>query len=201
MHKATRYTLIAAGTLVASAAIALPWDVDMADSDAVKAYEQTMRPLPDGVVSQPNLLTPRSFSSNYDRGTNEGKALLNPHASTEDSIAGGKKMFDIYCTPCHGDGVVNGPVGDPDANRFPNVPALAGKGGRLSGYTDGYVYLTIRNGGGLMPYYGWAMTDEEMWSIVSYVRTMPDSAYIPPAPEPEPVPEGAEGAEGVEASP
>ena len=43
---------------VSTAAWALPWNVDMVDSDAVKAYEQEMRTLPQGVVAQPNALTP-----------------------------------------------------------------------------------------------------------------------------------------------
>ena len=31
----------------------LPWDVDMADSAAVKAYEREAAPLPEGVVRDP----------------------------------------------------------------------------------------------------------------------------------------------------
>ncbi|MBA2321438.1 MAG: cytochrome c, partial [Deltaproteobacteria bacterium] len=29
--------------------------------------------------------------------------------------------------------------------------------------SDAWLYLTIRNGGGIMPPYGWGMNDTEMW--------------------------------------
>ena len=79
-----------------------------------------------------------------------------------------------------GDGENLGPVAQP--GRFPGVIAISGAAGVAKLRTDGYLYLTIRNGGAVMPYYGWAMDDAEMWSIVQYVRTLPDAKYVPPAP-------------------
>ncbi len=84
-------------------------------------------------------------------------------------------MYGIYCTPCHGDGVVVGAVGEP--GRFPGVVPLAGPRGIAKSRTDGWIYLTIRNGGAIMPNYGWAMSDEEMWAIVDYVRTLPNAQH------------------------
>ena len=92
-------------------------------------------------------------------------------------------MYNIYCTPCHGDGETVGPVGEP--GRFPGVVSLAGAAGVAKLRTDGWIYLTIRNGGAIMPYYGWAMSDDEIWATVHYIRTMPNSQYIPPAPPAE----------------
>ena len=92
----------------------------------------------------------------------------------------GETMYATYCTPCHGDGHKElGPVGDPA--RFANVVQIAGPTGTISNKSDGYLYLTIRNGGALMPYYGWGMDDEEMWSIVHYLRTLPNGRYKPKA--------------------
>jgi mono/diheme cytochrome c family protein len=90
-------------------------------------------------------------------------------------------MYNIYCSPCHGDGVNLGTVAQP--GRYPGVVALAGDNGILKARNDGWVYLTIRNGGAIMPNYGWAMSDTEMWSIVDYVRTMPKSQFVPPKPK------------------
>jgi mono/diheme cytochrome c family protein len=42
----------------------------------------------------------------------------------------------------------------------------------VSTRTDGYLYLTIRKGGGVMPGYGAAMDEHEMWSVVSYLREL-----------------------------
>lgn len=171
------------GLGAATAAIGLPWDVDMADSQGHKAYEAPMKGIAEGAVAQANVLTPVGFVPNFDRTTPEGQALASPFEVTDATLASGKRMFGIYCTPCHGDGQTLGPIGGP--GRFPGVATLSGPAGILKNRTDGWVYLTIRNGGAVMPYYGWAMTDAEMWSIVHYVRTLPDSAYIPPAPAEE----------------
>jgi mono/diheme cytochrome c family protein len=71
---------------------------------------------------------------------------------------------------------------------LPGVVPLAGTAGVARLRTDGWIYLTIRNGGAVMPSYGWAMSDEEMWAVVAHVRTLANGAYAPPAPTPEPIP-------------
>lgn len=177
---ALRWLVVGAVVCACGAAVAAPWDIDMADSRAVKAYEAPMRGIPQGVVAQPHVLSPMPFAPNYDRYTPEGQALSNPYPADAAHLATGEKMYGIYCTPCHGDGVQLGTVAEP--GRFPGVVALAGDAGALKNRTDGYIYLTIRNGGAIMPYYGWAMSDEEMWSIVHYARTLPNAQQPPPAP-------------------
>ncbi len=105
-------------------------------------------------------------------------------------------MYNIYCTPCHGaDGIELGPVaasaGAPD--RFGGIVQLAGPNGVASGRDDNWIYLTIRNGGSLMPAYGHTMSDEEMWSIVYHVRTLEDATYVSPDAEvEEPEEDGSE---------
>lgn len=174
---------VAVGALVglglAGAAIGLPWDIDMADSQGHKAYEVPMKGIAEGTIAQPSVETPVGYAPNHDRMTPEGQALTSPFPVSDDSRARGQKMYGIYCTPCHGDGQNLGPVAQP--GRFPGVLALSGPTGVAKLRSDGYLYLTIRNGGAVMPYYGWAMNDAEMWSIVHYVRTLPDSTYVPPA--------------------
>jgi mono/diheme cytochrome c family protein len=161
---------------VASAAWGLPWDVDMADGAQVKAYERLMPGLPDGVVSQPARTTPKLYAVNMARGSAEGQSLTNPYA---DDLELGKKMYGVYCTPCHGvDGVVLGAVAQP--GRLPGVVPLAGAAGVAKSRTDGWIYLTIRNGGAVMPSYGPAMSDPEMWATVAYVRTLDNAKYVPP---------------------
>jgi mono/diheme cytochrome c family protein len=142
----------------------------MADGQSVKGYEQRMAPLPEGVAAQPSAAAPRPFAQNYDRNSPEGQALTNPHPT---DLELGKKMYDIYCTPCHGDGEVLGPVAQP--GRFPGVVPLSGPGGVARARTDGWIYLTIRNGGAVMPNYGFTMSDAEMWAVVDYVRTLPNA--------------------------
>lgn len=157
-----------------SAAFGLPWDLDMTDSQMVKAYEAPMRALPDGVVSQPNRISPKPFVQNYTNYRSpEAMALAAPFPATDQTVAQGAKMYKTYCAPCHGaDGVNLGMVAQP--GRVPAVPPLAGPDGRIaqSNLPDGYIYLTVRNGSisKIMPPYGYMMTESEMWSIVQYLR-------------------------------
>ncbi|MBX2796121.1 MAG: cytochrome c [Myxococcales bacterium] len=169
---------------VSSVALGLPWDIDMADTQAVKAYAQRMPDLPEGVVAQSNLLSPKDYTTNAVRGSADAATLLAPVATDERKQLG-EKMYGIYCAPCHGaDGVKLGPVaaseGAPD--RMPGVLALAGPNGVAQLRDDSWIYLTIRNGGAVMPAYGHTMSDEEMWAIVHFVRTLPGAAYGTPEP-------------------
>ena len=97
-------------------------------------------------------------------------------------------MFGVYCQTCHG---VEGKGGaqvmrnEPDVGirRFPvAAPILSGPSNVSAMRPDGYIYLTIRNGGAVMPGYGQAMSDEEMWATVAYIRTLEGATYTPPAP-------------------
>jgi mono/diheme cytochrome c family protein len=170
-------TLLAT-TVVSGVAFGLPWDTDMANSESIKAYEAPMAPLPAGVVAQPNMLSPDIASMNYDRMTPEGQALQSPFDA---DLVLGEKMYSIYCSHCHGDGTTLGAVAYGPQNKTPHgLPAvhLFGTPPKMASLrSDGYIYLTIRNGGAIMPRHGYAMSDREMWAVVSYLRSQPGGAY------------------------
>ncbi|MCB9745918.1 MAG: c-type cytochrome [Alphaproteobacteria bacterium] len=158
------------------------WFTDMIDAQYVRAYERPMAELPEGVVSR------NKFVKNYAFNTAEAATLKQPHAVDEAFLAQGQWNFATYCAPCHGaDAKGNAPVMDNSDGKkrfmFGQVP-LVGQGGRLRTWPDSHVYLTIRNGSmsTLMPSYDWAMSDDEIWSVVAYLRSLPESNYIPPAP-------------------
>jgi mono/diheme cytochrome c family protein len=169
--------------LTSTVAFGLPWDIDMADSQAVKAYEYQMADTPEGIVPQDHALTPGSYTQNYILGTPEGNALQNPVEKTEASLATGERMYEIYCTACHGNGVV---LNENVAKNYPGIAILWGdaQNARARQIPDGRLYLTIRNGYGLMPAYGKSMDDTEMWSLVHYIRQQPKAQYNEPTPEP-----------------
>ncbi len=181
---------VALATCLSSTAWALPWNIDMADSVAVKAYESAMAILPDGVMSQSNLLTPISYRRNWlltapDVATLTAEGVLGQPFDLADPkhVANGAVMYNTYCVPCHGDGVNLGPVGAP--GRVPGVAILSGDGGRLPILSDGALYLTIRNGSlsTLMPPYGYAMDDQEIWSLISFLRSetvLKGATFVPP---------------------
>jgi mono/diheme cytochrome c family protein len=179
---------LAIGVGSATAAFGLPWDIDMADSQAVKGYETHMANVPVGAVAQPNIRSGMLIGDVHnpdllvDRLSPEAAALVNPEASTETSLAQGRDMYDTYCTPCHGDGTTLGPVAA--KGRFPGVVGLTT--GSLKNRPDGYIFASIKTGGASMPGYDWAMSDREMWATVNYVRTLKNAQYVPPPPPEEP---------------
>jgi len=204
---------VVGGLAVSTVAVAFPWDIDMADSQAVRGYEcweytvneegervciRAMQPLPEGVVSQEHPFSPTPFKTVAPdkMDIQAWTAMDNPLEPTPEVLATGETMFRTYCAPCHGvpddKGVVAnlGTVAQP--GRMAGVVALAGDGGVLASRTDGQVYRAIRMGNAIMPAYNWAMSDDEMWAIVHYSRTLENGQYIPP--EPEPADDGGEEA-------
>ncbi len=195
--KNPRILLAFGGVFLAGSAWAFPWDIDMVDSRAFRAYEWAMlSPIPAGAVQRPAGAVERArgvggYQNDYiaplDRNGANVEAMVNPYEGGEKSLAQGKRLFQTTCAPCHGvEGKGGGPVthNDPAKNirRF-QVPApmLSGEGAVSAIRSDGYIYGTIRNGGSLMPAYGASLTDQERWSIVAYIRTLDGAAFAPPA--------------------
>lgn len=186
MRKSTLWAIVGA-VVLSTAAWAFPWDTDMVDSPAFKPYEWSMRPMPEGSVARNGSTDITKIRRmNVDVSTPEGKATPNPYAVDEALLAKGKKGFDVYCQTCHGvNGEGGAPVGDnnPAAGKkrfLLPIPKLVGAGGRATIRTDAEVYYAVRNGKGAMPGYSWAMTEQEMWATVAYLRTIPGGAYVPP---------------------
>ncbi len=143
------------------------WWADMMDGEMVKPYERPMLDLPEGIGPFGGGTT------QGDRMQPSGQALANPYEATEEHLATGKWAFDVYCAPCHaasgeggGEVVQNNPAEGKKRFQVPalNIQTMAPL------RTDGYLFLTIKNGGAIMPGHDWAMDDEEMWAIVSYIR-------------------------------
>ena len=93
--------------------------------------------------------------------------LKNPVAPDTASLRRGGQTYAIYCTPCHGpmmDG--KGPV----AAKYVPPPDLLAKMTRDR--TDGYIYRYVRQGGAIMPKYGFALSSQRVWDVVNFVREM-----------------------------
>jgi mono/diheme cytochrome c family protein len=110
------------------------------------------------------------------------KHLTNPLPATPENTAEGQQNFSHYCFVCHGLDGQNTGVPFADA-MSPRVPSLAST--EVQSYTDGQLYWVIRNGlwpSGMPASHG-ILTDEEIWSIVTYVRNLPRAGSLgePPA--------------------
>ena len=105
------------------------------------------------------------------------KDAKNPLPPTAGNIADGKASFSHYCVGCHGlDGQNTGvPFAD---NMAPPVPSLASNA--VQSYTDGQLKWVIDNGifPSGMPASKGILTDEEIWSIVVYIRHLPPEGSL-----------------------
>lgn len=95
-------------------------------------------------------------------------ARRNPIAASPASVQIGGDLFAIYCTPCHGTlGKGDGPV----STKF--VPPADLTNPELHKVrTDGYWQSYMSVGGAVMPSYGEALTAEERWHVVNFLRTL-----------------------------
>jgi mono/diheme cytochrome c family protein len=90
----------------------------------------------------------------------------------------GETQFDTFCATCHGargDGV--SAVAQHMALRKP--PSLVAAD--IRAYPPGRIYRAVRHGYGLMPSYAEALSVEDTWGIVAYVRALQWAQGIPAA--------------------
>jgi mono/diheme cytochrome c family protein len=104
-------------------------------------------------------------------GSPDGKKMKNPVASSPESIKAGQSAFQKNCRFCHGaDAKGDGPMA-PEGTHPSNL--TDDKWDR--GSTDGEIYLVIANGAGPkfdMKGYKSKMTENDIWNIVNYLRSV-----------------------------
>ena len=93
----------------------------------------------------------------------------NPLGQSPAAIAAGTRVYDQTCLSCHG------PAGQGDRG-----PAL-NAGAFTRGREDGDLFHTIREGvpGSQMPPFR-GLSDEQVWQLVSYIRSLADTDTIAP---------------------
>ena len=103
--------------------------------------------------------------------TNEGYELAkaelkSPLEVTEESLANGKKMYDIYCAVCHGKkGDGNGILSQRD--KFNGIPNYKDRD-----INEGSIYHVIMFGKNLMGSHASQLTPQERWEVVQYVEKL-----------------------------
>jgi mono/diheme cytochrome c family protein len=105
------------------------------------------------------------------------KSEKNPLQVSVATISDGKEAFSHYCAACHGLDGQN--TGVPFADRMaPPVPLLNGKD--VQAYTDGQLKWVIDYGiwPSGMPGSKDTLSDDEIWSIVIYLRHLPPAGSL-----------------------
>jgi mono/diheme cytochrome c family protein len=143
--------------------VALRWVDDMTQTPRIVTGERNFL-MPSGVVARGGVVI-------LPREQREAAAKIpNPVKATPESVNVGRERFQIFCVPCHGaeaKGGVTGPV----AVKFIPTPDLT-TAQLQAGRTDGYWHSYIMAGGAVMPSYGEAMSSEEAWHIVNFLRSV-----------------------------
>lgn len=106
-----------------------------------------------------------------------GKKEQNPLQATPQTVDDGRNAFSYYCAACHGLDAQN--TGVPFADRMsPPVPSLASKD--VQQYTDGQLKWIIDNGirPSGMPGSSGTLSNEDIWSIVVYIRHLPKAGSL-----------------------
>jgi mono/diheme cytochrome c family protein len=100
-------------------------------------------------------------NENYEKSS----AWTNPLPKNAHNLADGKRLYNINCTPCHGeDGLGKGSiVAD---GKFPQVPAY---GDRLPTINPGKAFYSISHGKNLMGAYGSVLTPNQRWQVIHYI--------------------------------
>lgn len=94
----------------------------------------------------------------------------NPLTPDDQTLAAGKALFKEKCSRCHGPGGLgDGPDGDPELTEM-NLTEPK----RAARNSDGVVFYKVLNGRGRpkMPAFKDELTEEQIWSIVTYVQTL-----------------------------
>ena len=144
-------------------AIVIRWNDNMTHTLRIMPGERSF-PMPAGVVPRGGeLVIPKE-----QRDVAAKKP--NPVKTSDASIAIGRERFATYCVPCHGAEAKGGTTG-PVAAKFIPTPDLTNAELQKQ-RTDGYWHSYIVTGGAVMPSYGEALSSQEAWHIVNYLRSL-----------------------------
>ena len=155
--------IIAGAGAVLGGVVAFRWVNNMTQTARIVPGERNF-PMPSGVI-------PRGAVAIIPKEQRDVAAREpNPVKPTEASIALGRQNFHTFCVPCHGPEAKGGTTG-PVAVKFIPTPDLTNAELQKQ-RTDGYWHSYIVVGGAVMPAYGEALSSQEAWHIVNYLRTL-----------------------------
>ena len=142
---------------------------NMYESVGYKTYQESDA-FPNGIQAQlpAEGTVPRGWQPYEYEDSNEGyeSAKLNlksPLVNNEDNLKNGKKMYEIYCSVCHGSkgdgqGILM------EREKFLGIPSYADRD-----ITEGSIYHVLMHGINLMGSHAGQVDDEERWQIAQYV--------------------------------
>jgi mono/diheme cytochrome c family protein len=155
--------IIAGAGALMGGVVAFRWVNNMTQTARIMPGERTFS-MPTGVVARgASMIIPKEQREIATK-------IPNPVKATESSLATGRQQFQTFCVPCHGPEAKGGTTG-PVATKFIPTPDLTNPELQKQ-RTDGYWHSYIVAGGAVMPSYGEALSSQEAWHIVNYLRSL-----------------------------
>ncbi len=166
-----RISLAIALLLAPAWAQAWPWSQDMANQISTKPQE-SVDPANPGMREFPKRSVPVAGTTVRVADMEAAGKMQNPVVADAASVAQGKHLFQIYCTPCHGNsGTGDGLVG---AKLLMQPWNLTSSNDMHSWnpkeFPDGYIWGYMALGGAVMPSYANDLSATERWHVVNYIR-------------------------------
>ena len=105
----------------------------------------------------------------------DARSIVNPAASTPESLAAAAAVYDRLCATCHGaSGRGDGRLASATA-AYGARPSNLADGVWQHGSSDGEIFAVIRDGIGpdfAMDAFGGPLADEEIWHVVNYMKSL-----------------------------
>jgi mono/diheme cytochrome c family protein len=158
---------------------------DMYESLAYESYaeaeifpnEQVAMKPAEGTISRGWM--PYGYDDDTEGYAKAKAELTNPLLYTEENLAKGKELYDIYCGICHGD-KGNGQGWLVEQEKILGVPSYDDQGRAI---TEGSVYHVMYWGINTMGSYASQMSEEELWQVDHYVMKLKAELEGRPTPE------------------
>jgi mono/diheme cytochrome c family protein len=106
-------------------------------------------------------------------GEKASDADINPLEKTVINLNEGKRLFDIYCAPCHGkEGNADGTVTSANNKAFPMGAPFSYFTDANLAYTEGHMFYVTQYGRNMMGSYASQLNPNERWKVIMYVKQL-----------------------------
>jgi len=142
--------------------VSIPYDAD--DAEGLNGEPVNSKPVAGTIPigGHPSYDIPNT-AEGYDKAKAEVK---NPLEATEENLANGKAMYEIYCISCHGKkGDGNGYLSQ--AEKFEGIPNYKDRD-----INAGSIYHVLIHGKNLMGSHSGQLTYNERWQVIHYVEQL-----------------------------
>lgn len=100
--------------------------------------------------------------------TAKARNLKNPVPAAPQTVAAGKSVYENHCQSCHGE---HGDGKGEKAAELSTAPGDFTDAAKMSGLTDGELFVEITKGRHPMPAFRDKLSPQERWEVVDFLRT------------------------------